>query len=237
MKDFFVQFFNKYKVALIAGVLALGIGSAGWAGFKIFDQRQNKIAEEEVYQYRYLLAQAEKKHEGQVLDSSRSFFSVKKAKDPSLFEKEIKQYKNFLMSAEKPRPAHLLAVIELADFLTQYNKETSAVELLNSVHLKSRKKGWLAGALALKLGSLFLNQKNYTRAVHLFSLVLEDKKAMPFHLEALFKTALCREEMGEYNQAQEIYQAITQNEKAGLYKTKAENFLRLLKVKQKLKGS
>ena len=141
------------------------------------------------------------------------------------------------MSVKKPRPAHLLAVIELADFLTQYNKELSAVGLLNSIHSKNKEKGWLAGALAVKLGSLFLNQKNYTRAVHLFSLVLKDKKAGPFHLEALFKTALCREGMGEYNQAQEIYQMITQNEKAGLYKKKAQDYLRLLKVNQKLKGS
>ena len=137
------------------------------------------------------------------------------------------------MSVEKPRPAHLFASIELADFLTQYDKELSAVELLDSVHSKNKQKGWLAGALALKLGSLFLNQKNYTRALHLFSFVLQDKKAGPFHLEALFKTALCREGMGEYNQAQEIYQAITQNDKAGLYKKKALDFARLLKVKQK----
>ena len=58
--DFLTQFFYKYKVFLIAGFLAVGIGVLSWAGLRMADQRQNKTAEEEIYKKRSPLSKRKK---------------------------------------------------------------------------------------------------------------------------------------------------------------------------------
>lgn len=100
--------------------------------------------------------------------------------------------------------------------------------------LKVHLKHWIHQLLLLKLGSLFMEEKNFTRALHIFSLILDSKKAVFFHSEALIKTALCYEALGEVDKAHEIYSLIQKNEESLLYKEKVIQYDRLIKVKNQL---
>ena len=229
------EFLSQYKY------LFLGVGIAGILSFssyfiyKAWDRSQNLKAESLLYLAKSKLVQEEKKQEGNVLDPSTPFLSQKKAKDYTKLKIAADEYFKALISVKKPRPVHWLSAIELSYFLTVYHQEKQALELLDLMSRTSKsKKNWIYQTLLLKLGAHFMKNKNYTRAIHLFSLILEEKKAQPFHLEAWFKTALCYESLGETSKAQEIYSMIQQNPAGILYKEKASHYDRFLKIKEKM---
>ena len=230
----FFTFLSQYKYSLL-GVGAAGVLSfASYFIYRAWDHSQNLKAEAIVYQIKSQLAQAEKNQEGNVLDPSTPFLSQKKAKDYAKIKSRADEYFNHLISVKKPRPVHWLSAVELSYFLTMYNQEEQALELLDSMSRTSKSnQNWVYQILLLKLGALFMENKNYTQAIHLFSLILEEKKAQPFHLEAWFKTALCYESLGEISKAREIYSMIQQNPAGILYKEKASHYDRLLEIKEK----
>ena len=152
----------------------------------------------------------------------------------------MNEYKDFLLSKKSYRVAHWVAAIELSYFLIQYKKEKEALSLLEqmsqktpSLFTRQAHKGWVYHGALYQLGVLFINQKNYTRALHLFSKIISSKSSAAFRQEALFKIAFCYEEMGEKDQAQQIYQELAKEE--SLYKERAVHYDRLLQIKNKVK--
>lgn len=230
----FFRFLAQYKYPLLGIGIAVVVSFFSYFIYKAWNRSQNLKAETIVYQVKSRLIQAEKNQEGNVLDPSTPFLSQKKAKDYTKIKSIADEYFNILTSVKKPRPAHWLSAIELSYFLTMYNQEKQALELLDSMSRTSKSnQNWIYQTLLLKLGALFMKNKNYTQAIHLFSLILEEKKAQPFHLEAWFKTALCYESLGEMSKAREIYSMIQQNPAGILYKEKASHYDRLLEIKEK----
>lgn len=233
MKNQYTRFFYQYW-KIILGSVIFCIGTYGaWIGWQFYNQLQNKKAEAKLYQLRSRLFLKEKKLNGNILDPSSNFFSQKKIKDIHLLNDELKDYIQFLTSEKKPQSSHFISAMELAYFLTQYDKKDEALDLLNTISSKTNSKNWLYQALLIQLGSLFIDKKNYTRALYLFSIVLSNKKAEPFHFEALFKTALCYEALGQTDKAIEIYDFIKNKKNSGLYEQRAVDYKRLLKIKQK----
>ncbi len=221
----------RYYLIGVAGVCVLaGLSYWGWG---LYLQKQNEQAETALYPFRFRLIEAEKKAGGELL-SSRSLFQEKKADFESV-SKEVESYKNFLMSQNTARPAHLISAIELASFLIKYEKQDSALSLLDFVRMKSfSRSNWLYSVLLIQLGTLFMDKGDFTRAIDLFSEVLSFKSARPFYQEILLKTALCYESIGELEKSSDIYNEIRQNKNAGLYKERALHYDRLFRLKKKL---
>ena len=225
-----------YRFYILAACSALVLSLAGWLGHNYYENFQNKKAEAEVYPYRDRLVQAEKKAGGEIYEANSSFFALKKAQDESAFSKDLEDYKNFLLSKNSYRMAHWIASIELAYFLIQYNQEKQALSLLENVSLKSSSKGWVYHMMLYQLGVLFMNQKNYTRALFFFSKVVSNKNSLPFREEAFLKMALCYEEMGELDKAQQIYTELGKDNSRGFYKERVRHYDRLIQVKKKIGG-
>ena len=217
-----------------------GIVLIGSLSFLTLKKYQIKKIESQIYSYRNRLIEAEKKHEGSVLNKYENILSQKKVSDYSLIEADVNGYIEFLKSTSKPQAVHWLAALELSYFLTEYSKSKEGLDLLDHVQSKGSSKksseSWIYQLLLLKLGSLFMEEKNFTRALHIFSLILESKKNLSFHSEALVKTALCYEALGEVPKAQEIYALIQKNEANSLYKEKVIHYDRLNKIKTQLKS-
>ena len=223
-----------YRFILLGAVAIGGIGLAGYLGFRVFEQNQMKKQETEIYQLKKQLSQVEKTHGGDVFSKETNVFSQKKVKDFSLIVKEADQYIQFLQSVPSPQSVHWLAAIELSYFLTQYDQHQKALQMLDAISSKGVSNNWVYQLMLLKLGSLFMKERNYSRAMHVFSLILSNQKSGPFHTEALFKTALCYDALGEWDKAKEIYALIKTENKATLYKERVTQYDYLLKVKQKL---
>ncbi len=229
-----MQWIYSYRFYLIGAVCVCLLSGAVYWGRSLYAQRQNEKAEAVLYPFRLRLITAEKKAGGGLF-SSRSLFQEKKA-EFALISKEVEDYKNFLMSQKTARPAHLASAVELAVLFVQYEKQDSALDLLDFVRMKSSSKShWLYSIVLIQLGSLFMDKKNFTRAVDLFSEALSLKSAEPFYQEILLKTALCYESVGEFEKAGGIYNEIRQNKNAGLYKERSLHYDRLFRLKRKLK--
>ena len=224
---------KNYYIHIIAVCIAIVVVVFGVLGWNSYEDFQNKVAEKELYPYRNKLIKAEKKSGGEVYSASSSFFALKKAEDVSVFSKELEDYKSFLLSRKSYRTAHFIASIELAYFLIQYGQKQEALSLLEKVSSQSSSKGWIYHTMLYQLGVMFMDQKNYTRALHFFSSVASNEKSSPFQKEVFLKIALCYEEMGEIDKAQTIYNELRGDEKDVLYKERAIHYDRLMQVKQK----
>ena len=198
---------------------------------QFYQQKMNKKISDEIYQLRSALEQSEKKQGGNVLQLSTQIYSIKKAKDPALFDQELSDFIKYFLDQKKLNSLHFLAGIELAYFLVQYGQNKKALDLLSHINSQSNMKNWLGEALFIQLGSLLMEQKNYTQAVYIFSLLIAKEKG-PFYLEALFKSAVCYEALGEFEKAKNAYALIKNS--AGIYEQRAVNYERLFKVKQKI---
>ncbi len=225
--------FYKYRYYIVVGVGVLFFGFSGWLGWGYYNNFQNHQAEEDIYPYRSRLVAAEKKAGGEVYGAASSFFALKKAKSIKVFSKELEDYKNFLLSKNSYRVAHWIASVELAYFLIQYDEEKEALSLLENMSQQSSSKGWVYHALLYQLGVLFMNQKNYTRALHFFSKVASNDATSSFHQEVFLKMALCYEEMGEKEKARNIYLELAKED--SLYKERVVHYDRLLQVKEKVR--
>lgn len=223
-----------YRLYLIGVVFACVLAGLSYWGWGLYAQKQNEKAEAELYPFRRSLISAEKKAGGSLFES-RSWFQEKKADFKSI-SKEIESYKNFLMSRQTARPVHLISAMELAGFLVQYEKQDTALHLLDFIRMKSSSRSsWLYSVLLIQLGALFMDKGDFTRAVDLFSEILSLKSGRPFYQEVLLKTAVCYESMGEPEKASEVYSEIHQNKNAGLYKERALHYDRLFQLQRKLK--
>ena len=227
-----LQFFYKYKWLLLGGGAFFLAAGLGLIGFQIYETNQNQKAEQEIYKKRKTLLEAEKKHGGDVL-SKLNYLPSKKAKDAKLFSKELGDYIQFLKGLKAARPPHLSAALELSYFLIEYAKKDEALSLLDEVFSKSQGGGFVRSALILRLSDLYMEEKNYKRALYLLSLILNDKKAEAFYFEALLRSAFCHEALGSIKEAGEIYTLIKNKENAGFYREKAINYERLMKIKKK----
>ena len=222
-----------YRLYLIIAVSVCVLAGLSYWGWIFYSQKQNEKAERELYSLRSQLIEAEKKAGGELF-SARSLFQEKKADFESI-SKEVEVYKNFLMSQKTVRPVHVMSAMELSSFLIRYEKKDQALNLLDSVRMKSVSRStWLYSVLLIQLGTLFMDKGNFTRAIDLFSEVLSLKSAEAFYQEVLLKTAVCYESIGELEKASEIYEEIRQNKNAGLYKERALHYDRLFRLKQKL---
>ena len=222
----------KYRYPLIGAALVLLVSLGSWKLYQFYENTQNKKAEEEVYQKKIKLLKAEKAAGGDSF--SENFYYQKKAEDFSAFSKEALEYKRFLMSQKKPRPAHWLGALELSYLLIKYQQTYAAVELLSHLQTYSQSKSWIYQAMLLQLGSLLMDKGGFTRALNIFSSIVSHPEAQALHHEALFKSAICYESLGRPDKAQEIYSSLEKNGELGLYKERALNYDRLLKIKQKL---
>ncbi len=229
-----LEILSRYKYIVISVGIAMVAVYGGYLTYGFLNDKENQKEESLIYQYKSKLVQVEKKHGGAILDKASQFLSAKKVKDYKLIENEVNNYTNFLKSRKNSKPVHWIAAIELSYFLIKYDREKQALQLLESISLQKSDENWLYQLLVLKLGSMFMEEKNYTRAVHLFSIILSEESAQPFHLEAWFKTALCYESLGENEKAKEIYSLIQEKQEASLYKDRATHYNRLLQIKQKI---
>lgn len=227
---------KKYYIHIIAVCVAVICVAFGLLGWNFYEDFQNEEAEKEIYPYRNRLIKAEKKAGGEVYSASSSFFALKKAEDVSAFSKELEDYKNFLLSRKSYRVAHFIASIELAYFLIQYGQQKEALSLLETISSQSSSKGWIYHTMLYQLGIMFMDQKNYTRALHFFSSVASNEKSSPFQKEVFLKIALCYEEMGEIDKAQKIYDELRGDEEDGLYQERAVHYDRLMQVKRKARS-
>ena len=230
-----IDFILQYKYVFLTFIF---ICIASFAGYLVYIFLDNKNIQKEqtlIDQFQLQLIQEEKKYGGSILDDKASFLSPKKTIDYHLISKTVEKYLNFLKSKEKPKPIHWAAGIELGYFLIQYGKTEMALQLLEFLSSKAKSRQWLYHLMILNLGSLFMKEKNYTRAIHLFSMVLSEDRVLSFHLEAWFKTAVCYEALGKHEKAQEIYSMIQEKQEGVLYKKRASDYDRLLRVQQKLK--
>lgn len=228
------EFILKYKYAFLACAL---LCTGSFAGYLIYIFLKTKNIQKEqalIDQFYSQLAQEEKKHGGSILDSKSSFLSSKKTADYRLISKTAEKYINFLKSKDRPQPIHWAAGVELGYFLIQYSQSGLALQLLESISSKVKSSQWLYHLMLFNLGSLFMKEKNYTRAVYLFSIILSEEKEQVFHLEAWFKTAVCYEALGKNKQAREIYSMIQEKQEGILYKERAGDYDRLLRIQQKL---
>ena len=232
MKFFrFEWIYQKRKHIVSVVILALVLAGSFFA-WRFFEKKQNEKAENQIYLMKHKLFEAEKKHGGNVLDPASPFYFQKKAEDFSLFSTPAEEYKNWILSQKKVGAVHWAGAVELAYFLMKYDQEKSALELLSALSLKTSPDSWLKSLALVQLAGFFMNEGNCTRSLHLLSQVLAQSA---LHTEALIRTALCYEFLKKYDKAHEVYTLI-QTQQDSLYKERALNLNRLLKIKRKLKG-
>ncbi|MDE0119607.1 MAG: tetratricopeptide repeat protein [Bdellovibrionales bacterium] len=224
------KYFKPVLIMVISGLLIFGF----FLFYFYWQKKENKKASDFLYQARKELIIAEQKAGGDIMsmDSGKNFFGqIKKAEYSAEMDQSSQKYISVIKKWIS-KPAGLSAAVEMAHFLYQYKKKEEALNLLDAAkpYLKRNLIGFIAH---FQLGTYLMNKGKYEEAIKSFQFIVNEKKAQWFWPEALLNIALCYEERGKQNQAEETYKKIKDqflDTKAG---DKAVRYLNLMKVQNK----
>ena len=225
------QYFWPILTVLITSVLIFGLSIF----YSYLEKQGNKKAEEQLYQVRKELVLAEEKAGGDILgfNSSQNFFGqTKKAKYNSEMDRLVNRYIS-LIKEWISKPVGLVAVAEMIHFLNQYEKQEQAMDLLKIATLH-KKKNLVGFLIAFQSGTYLMKFGQYEAAVQDFQFITTNKNAEWLWPETLIKTALCYEKQSQVDQARMIYKRIKNDFSDSPSAEKAEQYLNLLQIRDKM---
>lgn len=226
---------HKHKI-LIIFILSISVGATAlWQGWSFYHQAQLSKAEQELYMFKAQLQAEAKKAGSSFFEVQSPFAQKKKADNFSAVQKVVDGYIQFFESQANIYSPHLIYAIELADFLIENDKQDQALELLSSLNIKAKTRSWLYYVSVMKMATLFIEKKNYTRAIGALSPLLSKKGAKSFRIEILLKLALCYQEIKDFSKARSIYSTLQNDTKISeINKERINSYYRLLLMKEKI---
>ena len=220
------------KVILSAfSVLTLmAIGALTWNWWK---KEQEYKAQVSLYTLKMSLKALTKEED----ESSFSFLMKEESDKELVLTKEMEQRALFYEQAVKQNQSFQTAVsfaIDLADFYYRYGQKEKAKKLLSlfSLPLKSHSLYHLA---VFQLANYYMDEEDCEKALSLLSQLISNKKASAFHLESRLQRALCLESLNRSKSALEEYERINIENSKNYIGRLAQDYKKLLILKEKLK--
>ncbi len=230
-RQYLYQYF-KYIIGIIVLSLVVFGGVLLW---RYLEERQNQLAEEELYVARSALIAAEKEAKGQILSTDtldRFFDPLQKASEYTLdMQKNVEQYLT-VIRRHLHRSAGAVSAMEVAYFLRTYGKNSQALELLQDLNKAFRKKNLLGFLLAFQLGIHWMNEGQYTLALEKFQWIQQQTKAQWLKPDVLLRMGLVYEKLNQPAKARTVYTQIKKDFTDSQAAKRAEQYLNLLQVEQ-----
>ena len=220
---------------ILGASLVAGISVWGWVQWKGYKEKQ---ANEILYMSRKALEEVAESVNGKNYRGKESLSSLlkkNKKKNPLKYSDEMKKqarlYRDKIEEFQNTKSA-ASATIDLSHFYLHFGQKKEARELLS---LFVNEKGTLYDLLRLQLASQYMNENECKEALILLNQITKNKKSKSFYWEAFLQKAICYEQTGDVLQAEKAYKTIIDNNPETVRAHTAESYLRLFRLKQKMK--
>ncbi len=230
-----------FKYILLVVVLSI----SAFGGIKLwsyFNEKKNQQAIEELYIAKKKLIAAEKNAKGTILsqstNSEQNIFTPgqKAPKYTAEMKAQVDHYLT-LINRWKTQPGGVVSAIEMAYFLSTYNQNKIAGNLLKSVRKTFKKKTTLGFLLAFQTGVHLMNAENYTEALEHFEWIKLNTSAEWIMPNVLLKIALIYEHLKQTDKALKTYKQIIKNFSNTQVSKRAEQYMNILSVQNNLNNS
>ena len=207
----------------------------GWNRWK--EKQENKL-QDSLYAFQKSLHTLVGDPERQSKEKNLNFLTNSgKHKKPPVFNQEMKDkarsYEEAIRENQKSRISAVYAV-DLADFYYQRAESKKAKELL-ALFAFPEKSSSIYHLASFQLVSYYMDDKECSKALEILSVLVLNKKAVPFHLEGNLQEALCLEHLNRYEQALHKYEAVINKDPEGYTGRLAQDYKKLLILNRNIK--
>lgn len=201
-----------------------------------FEGAQNKIKSAETEIERIKKDKTKKADSGKLIEEKQKEIADAKGKLPSgSFEKDYGKFVGEFQKVIKDHPktqAAAMASLYLTKLYADQKKISEGIALLNSPDLSLREGHLMFGLVKMRLGQLYEQNGECQKSIDTWSQVLQTKELSFLHPEASLATAVCYENIKNFDKAKEFYKKTSVEFKNSPAGETAEKYQRLLNIKK-----
>jgi predicted negative regulator of RcsB-dependent stress response len=222
--DFFVV---KYPKQIIGSVIAIAAVGAMIVGLQQYKSHAEKSAQDEMVLVVSSLDKKldelskaenaereawEKKNSPKAGKGNRpSAQFVAKEKTPAILNEKLGTEIQNVIAKIKLNPdsnASVMAAMKVSSVQMDYKDAAAAKTLLQSVGQGLDKKDLFFGLLNTQLATIEMDLKEFTQAATRLDSIVSEASLKPFHSQALFRSALCYLESGDFEKAENKFRKL-----------------------------
>ncbi len=234
---------EEHAKSIVAVCLVAIVISVGYVSYSFWNQHQENVAAEALYQPEGELKKTEAKIRDQRAEQMKELAALgsksKTAAQPEA-ARPVDFAQDYAATVEKIRAqiknhantrAALVSALNLASFLIQQKQYPLALEVLDVPRYEPGSKDLLGGFRLMHRGLAYLENAKPDDALKAYQEILKSNSLNYFHSEALLKSGVAYELKGDAAKAREVYEKLGREFPNTEASTTGQQYMRLLDLK------